>query len=196
MPQMRHAIAVIVVMILASGCSTASGASAEEGAAGSPDGATPSSPTTVWAIGDSIMVGATDLLIASRPDLLIDAQVGRTFAQGLDALAGLLAEGDAPDALVFALGTNNGTTPEQVAELIDLAADIERLILVTVVVPRGWEAGTNAAIVEAGARYGSVSIADWYSLAAGDASLFRSDGYHPSTEGAEAWAGLVLATVG
>jgi hypothetical protein len=192
---MRHiaiAIAIVVVVGLAAGCSTASGAS---GGPGAPEDGSSQSPATVWAIGDSIMVGATDLLTQARPDLVIDAEVGRTFAQGLEALEGLVTEGEVPDALVFALGTNNGATPDQIADLIDLAGDIERVILVTVVVPRGWEAGTNAAIVDAMARYGSVTVADWNAVAAGDTTLFRSDGYHPNADGLRVWADLVLATI-
>ncbi len=189
---MRHILIAIVAVALTAGCSSASGASG--GPEASADGSS-QSPATVWAIGDSIMVGATDLLTGARPDLVIDAEVGRTFAQGLATLASLTAAGETPDALIFALGTNNGATPDQIADLVALAEGIERVILVTVVVPRGWEDGTNAAIVDAEARYGSVTVADWYAVAAGDTSLFRSDGYHPNADGLAVWADLVLTTV-
>jgi len=90
---------------------------------------------TVWAIGDSLMVGATDLLRERVPDIVIDARQGRTFERGIAVLASELGDVE-PDTIVLALGTNNGVSLEQIGRAMDLAAGVDRVIFVNVLVPR------------------------------------------------------------
>lgn len=149
----------------------------------------------VWAIGDSIMVAATDALISHDPDIVIDAETGRKFSSGLRVLEDLLEDAPAPDALVFALGTNNGATPEEIDTLLTLGDGIDEIILVNVVVPRGWEADTNSTILQAAAANSTISFVDWNATANGERALFRSDGYHPSTDGSLLWAQLIAAEI-
>ena len=146
---------------------------------------------SVLAIGDSLMVGARDELADAHDGIVLDAERGRKFSTGIDVLEEHLAT-STPDVVVFALGTNNGATPEQIAEVMDLASDVEEVIFVNVVVPRGWQEGTNVAIVQAAALHDNVSIVDWYAESFGIDELFRSDGYHLSPTGTERWVALII----
>ena len=150
-----------------------------------------SGPLSVLAVGDSLMVGAESQLADSQPGIVIDAKEGRSFSTGIEVLETHLAT-STPDVVVFALGTNNGATSDQIAAVMDLATDVNEVIFVNVVVPRTWQTGTNLAMLEAAASYTNASIADWYAESNEAGELFRSDGYHLSSSGVERWVALII----
>jgi len=155
----------------------------------------PAQDRTLRAIGDSIMVAAGDQFTDMIGPDVVDAEVGRTFATGLDILDEMTVDtGATPDVLIVALGTNNGTTPDQIEELLTLAEGVETVVLVNVVVPRGWEEPTNDALASAAADT-RIVVVDWYGDAAGDSALFRRDGYHPDEEGLARWTQLIAASL-
>jgi lysophospholipase L1-like esterase len=187
---------VVAFVVLVAGCSTgpnrAVGGSASrssEEASDEPAGRVGS--FSVLAIGDSLMVGARDQLADAHPGIVLDAERGRKFSTGIDVLEDHLAT-STPDVVVFALGTNNGATPEQIAEVMNLASNVEEVIFVNVVVPRAWQEGTNVAILEAAALYDNVSFVDWHAASFGTSELFRSDGYHLNPSGIERWVTLII----
>lgn len=141
------------------------------------------------------MVGATTELIEAYPGITIDAKEGRSFSAGIDILEKRLAL-ETPDVVVFALGTNNGATADQIGAAMELAANVDEVIFVNVVVPRVWQSGTNLAMLEASATYDNVSFVDWHAASAGTNAFFRSDGYHLSSIGIERWVDLIVAATG
>jgi lysophospholipase L1-like esterase len=151
--------------------------------------------TSVVAVGDSIMVGASEHLTGLVDGIVIDAEVGRPFADGIAALERLNIAVDPPDILVVALGTNAGTSPTRVDELIAAAGDVNELIFVNIRVPRDWESATNAALADAAGRYDHVRVVDWFGESAGRDHLFRADGYHPNDTGSERWANLIVVEI-
>ena len=151
--------------------------------------------TTVVAVGDSIMVGASEYLTDLLDGIVIDAEVGRPFADGIAALERQDVAIDPPDILVIALGTNAGTNSARIDELIASAGDVNEIILVNIRVPRDWESATNAALADAAGRYNHVRIVDWYGESADGGHLFRADGYHPNETGSERWANLIVVEI-
>jgi lysophospholipase L1-like esterase len=156
------------------------------------DGTANRGDVTIWAVGDSLMVAATDTLKIESPHIIIDAEVGRRMDQGIDVLAAMLETGS-PDVLIVALGTNNGVASEQIDVLMDLAADIDKVVFVNVSVPRPWENDTNAAIGSTPDDYPSATLIDWKSASGDNRALFRSDGVHLTQQGTELWVTLILA---
>jgi len=160
-----------------------------------------SSPTpfeegsSVIAIGDSIMVAATDNLTDAVEGIVINAEEGRPFGEAMPTLAYELAANGTPDILVIALGTNAGASGSQIDEAMEIADGIDRVIFVNVRVPRPWEAATNEAIAEAAVRYDNVEIVDWYAASNDNDGLFRKDGYHPNKIGSELWANLIAVQI-
>jgi len=150
-----------------------------------------SDDTTVFAVGDSIMVAANDHLTDIVDGIAIDAEVGRPFRDGLPALERYLAANPTPDVLVVALGTNAGASSSQIDDVMIAADGIERVLFVNVRVPRDWESPTNQAIADAAARYDNVEVVDWYAASNSNDALFRDDGYHPNATGSELWANLI-----
>jgi len=149
----------------------------------------------VVAIGDSIMLAASEHLGGLVDGIVIDAEVGRPFSEGINALEHQLAAGPTPDILVIALGTNAGTSSGQVDELMELTDGIGEVIFVNVRVPRDWESSTNGALADAAAHYDNVRIVDWHGASDGSDHLFRSDGYHPNGTGSELWANLIVVEI-
>jgi lysophospholipase L1-like esterase len=155
-------------------------------------GTSPRGDVTIWAVGDSLMVAATDTLKAESPGIIIDAEVGRRMDQGIDVLTAMLETGS-PDVLILALGTNNGVRSEQIDAVMDLAADVGKVVFVNVSVPRPWENDTNAAIGSTPGDYPSATLVDWKSASGDDGSLFRSDGFHLTQKGTELWVALIMS---
>jgi len=152
--------------------------------------------TSVLAIGDSIMVAATEHLTETIDGIVVNAEEGRPFSDGLPVLESDIAANGMPDVIVVALGTNAGIGKTAIDELMDVAADgIERVIFVNVRVPRDWESSTNQRISDAADRFDTIEVVDWYAASNGNHALFRKDGYHPNTTGSELWANLIAAQI-
>lgn len=152
-------------------------------------------PVSVWAIGDSIMVGAEPHLRGLVPDIDLDAEAGRSVATGIEVLETKMSDGDTPDVLVFALGTNAGASQDQIDEVMNLSSGVEEVIFVNVTVPRDWEEPTNAAMADAVARYDSATLVDWSTESRGQDRWFRSDGFHPNETGSQRWANLIVIEI-
>lgn len=150
---------------------------------------------SVLAIGDSLMVGATAELAGSYPGIIIDAKEGRSFSAGIDVLEKRLVT-DTPDVIVFALGTNNGATSDQIETVMSHATGVDEVIFVNVVVPRVWQSETNLAMLQASAAHDNASFVDWHAASAGTSAFFRSDGYHLSSIGIERWVELIVNAAG
>jgi hypothetical protein len=162
------------------------------GAGVSADDGSEDTDTTVWAIGDSLMVAASGVLKDQSPDIVIDAEVGRRIAEGIGVLEDMLAAGQ-PDVLIIALGTNNGATTEEIDAVMVLAQDIDTVVFVNVAVPRTWETETNAALVYARDNYSNTTVVNWNAASKTRTDLFRSDGYHLSAAGSKLWVELITA---
>lgn len=156
------------------------------------DSPTAAGDITIWAVGDSLMVAATDELEEQAPGIVIDAEVGRRMDEGIDVVSAMLEEAT-PDVLIVALGTNNGVTGDQIDEVMALALGVDKVVFVNVSVPRPWETNTNTVIATAVDAYPSASLVDWNSKSHGNIDLFRSDGFHLSSTGTPRWVDLIMS---
>jgi len=146
----------------------------------------------VLAVGDSVMLGGAEALRGRVPGVEVDAAVSRQFGTGIDILRSRRDSGQLPGTIVVHLGTNGSIGGESCDALMDVLAG-RRVVLVTLHVPRSWEAGNNAVLRDCAVRHGA-GIADWKSIADRPGQL-AGDGYHLTADGAQVYAGLV-ASVG
>jgi Domain of unknown function (DUF4214) len=144
----------------------------------------------VLAIGDSVMLGASGALHEAIPGIDVDAAVSRQFSTGVDILRSRRDSGQLPGTVVVHLGTNGTIGSDSCDSLMDALAG-RRVMIVTLHVPRSWEAGNNAVLRDCAVRHGA-GIADWASIAGG-AGYLAGDGYHLNAEGATAYAGLIAS---
>jgi hypothetical protein len=148
-------------------------------------------PTTVFAVGDSVMLGASGALRQAMPSIEIDAVVGRQASTGIGIVEGRLASGQVPDVVIFGLGTNGPLTRGQIDEAMAALGSVPRVVLVNNSMPRDWETANNALLVDAVQRYPNAVLADWHSRATADSDLLTPDRIHLRESGAEAYAALV-----
>lgn len=146
------------------------------------EGRTLEDPPTVWLIGDSILEGGRDALEAGLSDwsVAFDAEVGRPSSSGV-ALATDAAEHDA-DVVVMELGTNDSSSEEFRAYLVETLDSLTSIPLVIWQTARGPEKATvipsvNEAIRAVAPTYPNVAIADWEAFVPEEA--LQVDGIHP-----------------
>ena len=162
----------------------------------------------VVVIGDSITVASAPQILAGAEALDVDVTVlaessrriavGRQPAAGTDVLAEVLAEGD-PDLVVVALGTNDigkyTTTAEyaaQIDELTGMLPNDQPLVWINTYLANSPNdsAQFNAALLDSLSDRGTATIGRWSSIAQRDGML--SDGIHPSEDGTQEFADLVV----
>jgi hypothetical protein len=142
------------------------------------------------------MLGAAGPLQARLgPPGFIDAKVSRQFAEGVVTAQQLRDQGRLGQVAVVHLGTNGPPTTRDVDGLMAALAAVPRVLLVTVRMPRRWEAQTNDTLRAAAARYPAVVVVDWFAYSDGHRDWFASDGIHLKPLGAQAYADLVAAAV-
>ena len=167
-----------------------------------PNAITPGATTTVplaqvYAIGDSVMLGARDALAATIPGLMVNAKVGRFMGEGRGLVSSLAAANRLPNAIVVHLGSNGPASKAEVEGIIQ-AAGGRRVVFVTVKIPRRWEGTSNAAITSGAANQPNVRVVDWKHLSGGcqGGATFYDDGIHLKPDGASCYAQLIKSAVG
>ena len=91
-------------------------------------------PAGRYAIGDSVMLGARDDLIARG--FRVNAQVSRQFRDVVPLVRELAAGGHLPENVIVHLGTNGAIDGADCDRLVRVAGPDRRIFLVTVKVPR------------------------------------------------------------
>ena len=145
---------------------------------------------TRLAIGDSLMVDAGSELSAAG--FTVDAVAGRQFADVVEILAPLRADGRLGDVVVLSVaedGPIDRATADQVmAEL----TDVNNVIILTSSGDHPWTTTNNALIYHLAATYPNVTLADWQSLdenCRGD--CFDDDGVHLRPDGQQFYADVI-----
>jgi peptidoglycan/LPS O-acetylase OafA/YrhL len=160
-----------------------------------PSPPTPESARRVAAIGDSVMLGAADALQHALGPIDVDAAVSRQVTTGIQVLEAHRAAGEIGDVVIVHLGNNGLFSARQFDALMRVLAGVPRVVIVTVKVPRPWEAPNNAVLAAGAARYPNTVLADWRAAAAGRSSLFWPDGLHLRADGAQFYANVIAAAV-
>lgn len=151
-------------------------------------------PEDGWiaAIGDSVMLGAKEELEKRIGPGTVDATVSRQFYDAPDLVEDLLALPVPPQVIIIGLGTNGAVQPHHFDELMEVAADVPRMVFVNAHVPtRNWEATTNRELAAGVDRYENTVLVDWFTPTEGRSDLFASDNYHPSPTGRVIYGELV-----
>ncbi|MFZ4584312.1 MAG: acyltransferase family protein [Acidimicrobiia bacterium] len=149
-------------------------------------------PPRVTAIGDSVMLGAADALLADLGDVYVDAKKSRQFNEVFGIVEGLRAEQKLSPVVVVHLGTNGRITPDAFDKLMQELSDRESVIVVTTRVPRSWEGPNNDIIVSEAAKFKNVTVLDWHGYGNSRGDLFYQDAIHlRQPDGANYYAGLI-----
>ena len=155
----------------------------------------PPPPPPVALVGDSVMLGANQALLAELPGRgyevpALDARVSRPFREGAGIVGSWLDAGFL-GTVVIHLGNNGPIDPGALDVLLDRLGDERAVALVTVRLPRAWEAEVNDTIRRVASERANVIVVDWNGHSQGQGGWFYSDGIHLRPDGAAAYARLI-----
>jgi len=154
-----------------------------------PPATKPPSSVNYTFIGDSVLLGGKPAVeSAFGPDVLVDARESRQFKHADDVARDLRDAGVLGDVVILHLGTNgtfsSGTWDEVMTEL----SDRDRVIVLTIKVPRRWESTVNAAIESGSERWPEVEVIDYKAFGDAHPELYGSDGLHLTVAGRTIYA--------
>jgi hypothetical protein len=147
---------------------------------------------TALLIGDSVVRGAARYLRAGHEgEVEIDTDIGRTSSTTVPHLRKLKRAGKLRPVVIVQLGNNGWLFEAHVQEIIELLAEVERVVFINARVPRRWQAHNNAALAAAVAQHPRLVLIDWAKASEGHREYFGVDGMHLTHLGAAAFAALV-----
>ncbi|MFM8266560.1 MAG: acyltransferase family protein [Ilumatobacteraceae bacterium] len=166
---------------------------------GVPTTVDPLAALPVFAIGESVMLGARPQLEAGG--LIVNAEVSRQGEGVAEVVEGLRLAGLIGRTIVIQTGTNGSVSDEVFDRIMAQlpAAATPTVVFMTVKAPKRWVAENNARIRALPARYSNVVVLDWELGAARvEDQLSGSDGgVHLVTDGArQYYANLIFEAIG
>jgi hypothetical protein len=172
-------------------------ASATPAWAASPEPATPvpapslADDSPIFAVGESVLVGAAKPMAEAIGPMVVDARIGRQIADSIEVLRRRAEAGRLGRVVILLLGNNGPIRRQDAEQVMQILRDVPVVIWINVRVPRSWEGHNNDLIASLPTRYANVRVVDWHAATVGRPDLLASDGVHLTTDGYEVLAGLV-----
>lgn len=142
----------------------------------------------ITAVGDSVMLAASEALNTNYPGIYIDADVSRHYTAGLEVLQQLNDSGQLRKNVFLGFGTNGPAFPGQLEEMINLIGPDRQIFMAMPYGDREWMAQSRQEVLDAAKAHDNVYIADWCGHAQSHQDLLFEDGVHPMPEGAQEYA--------
>jgi hypothetical protein len=163
------------------------------------------SPPAVTFIGDSVMLGAANQLIATVDGMLgtpavpqvttVDAAESRQFSAGVDDIQARKAAGTLGQYVIVQLGTNGTVDPGDFDRMMGLLADRQKVVIINAKVPKPWEQQVNDTLAAGVKKYKNAHLLDWHGFAGQHPEFFYDDGIHLRPDGAAAYAQYVAQSL-
>lgn len=161
-----------------------------------PPPSVPPPPGRVFALGDSVMLGAAYTLPAYLGDVEIDAQEGRQAVAALELLRWRKENGLLGDVVVLHIGNNGMFTDAQLNEALGLLSEVPEVAVLNVKAPREWEGANNDAIAHVVPNYPNAVLVDWHEASVDYPDIFYDDGIHLQPAGAAYYAQVIASALG
>ncbi|MET0458158.1 MAG: acyltransferase family protein [Ilumatobacteraceae bacterium] len=155
----------------------------------------PPPPPPITAIGDSVMLGATDELEAKG--ILVSAEVSRQMKTMIPVVQGLRDSGQLSDTMIIHLGTNGDLSDETINEFFTALSGVPKVLVLTIDADRSWVPANNAKLLALPAQFPNVQLLYWDGLGPtcpGD--CFYDDGIHLTQAGQDYYAALIFSVLG
>jgi lysophospholipase L1-like esterase len=183
-------LAVLAAVLVAAGPVVAS-----PGASAAVRRAVPGVDPRVFVIGDSVILGAHDDLLARLAGWQVTFIAKESFFTWQAPAAIRAYHPTVGDITIVALGNNDGEDPGLFANEIDQVmgalGPVRKVLWVNLRQFRPWVPAANAQLVAATQRYANLEIVDWDARATPDPSLVYADGLHLNPAGRAAMADLI-----
>jgi hypothetical protein len=163
----------------------------------SPDPASPSAgpggpdDPPIFAVGESVLVGAAKPIAREIGPMVVDAKIGRHVTAAIDVLRRRAEAGLLGRVVIMHIGNNGPMRREDAEEAMEILRDVPIVVWINVRVPRSWEQHNNEVIEALPLRYANARVVDWHAASAGRRGLLARDGVHLSANGYPVLARLV-----
>ena len=147
----------------------------------------------MFAVGDSVLLGAARTLKKRLPSVEVDGKVSRQIPAGLAILRRKKAAGALPSIVIVHLGTNGPFTTKRFDEMMDILADVKHVIILTARAPDSFIPRNNRVIRDEIGRYPNAVLADWQQVSNAHREYFWKDGTHLRPIGEKAYAELIAS---
>jgi hypothetical protein len=138
------------------------------------------------------MLGAAREMQRVMPGLTVDAKVSRQMGAATDILRQRRKTSPADQFVIVHIGDNGFVKPSQFDELMQLLADVPRVVVFNLKEPRRWEEANNLIIADTVRRYANAVLVDWRSVGLAHPEFFARDGIHIGAAGARAYTLLIV----
>jgi peptidoglycan/LPS O-acetylase OafA/YrhL len=150
----------------------------------------------MYALGDSVLLGARDHLARMIPGIQIDAAVGRQASQGLSSVKAWHGKLSSASTVLVHLGTNGYIDEGQFRELLKALADCKLVILINVHADRRWTEPNNELIARMARAFPNTHLVDWHLASASRPDYFVKDGIHLTRRGILAFTSQIKMATG
>jgi len=150
----------------------------------------------IFALGDSVMVGAKEELLARLgPGFSMNAKEGRQLDEVIALARQLKSEAKRPEDLIIQVGNNGPLYSEEMEALRSATSEAGHTFLVNDHAPVSWVGESNEMLAQAAMQWPHTSLIDWSKAAKAHAGVFW-DGIHLTPAGAKLYARTIAAAVG
>lgn len=150
----------------------------------------PGEPIDFLAIGDSVMLGAANVL--TERGYTVDAAVSRQMNDMVPVMEALEAAGALGDPLIVHLGTNGPFSRGTLESFLAPLSGVPNVILINVRADRSWTNGNNALLAEIDQPGDNLIVIDWNTLSNNCVgNCFADDGIHLSSDGKQFYADMI-----
>lgn len=151
--------------------------------------------STVYVLGDSVMINVVPYLNKKIPTLESNCKVGRQFHDSKSILAQLKNENKLPSIVIIALGTNGYFTKKDLLSVIDIIGNQREIIFINSRVQKPWCSAVNELLKEVCPQFSNVILVDWFSASEGHNEYFAKDGVHIGPTGSNAYCELLMKSI-
>lgn len=152
-------------------------------------------PAPIFAIGDSVMLGAANYFRKAGLDVDVDAKLGRQVWTAIQILQQRKQANELAPTVIVHLGNNGTFSAREFDQMMAVLANVPHVIFVNNKVPRNWQVPNNDALSQGVKRYPNTILVDWNSASSAHAEWFWNDGIHLRPEGALIYTNLIAQYV-
>lgn len=165
--------------------------------AGGPCDVPPPPGAQISALGDSVMLAASQGLLTSLPGIDIDAETSRAMQSVSDVIDARVRAGTLRPVVLLGLGTNGYFPRDMLDGVLDKLGPNRNVYLVNVYLQsQPWTAEINQTLAAVAQARPNVHLADWQVTAGAHTDLLYPDGIHPQPgAGADLYARMVVSTM-
>lgn len=150
----------------------------------------------VTAVGDSVMLDASNSLQQLMPHAYVDAKVGRQGSQTPAVLNQLKKDSHLNQIVILNLGNNGAMNQKTIDNILKVIGEERQVYWVTPHIPsKSWQQQVNTQIKGIAKKHHNVHVVDWYAASNDQASWFAKDGVHMNEQGNNHYAKLITKAI-